>query len=216
MRGHARIWLLWVLPTAGYVLFWLWYTDLSGPMTSEEIESVVARLESGGADPARIARLRRFMEEDKGRQFLMVNVIDMADQPPELPATGAGADADALMAHYMEHMYPELFSRACHPVLMGFAVNHAMDLVGLENAESWTRVALMRYRSRRDLIEIATAPAFADRHDYKLAALDKTLAVPIEPGLYLSDPRLLLALVLLGALLLVDRLTGWRRKAEPR
>jgi hypothetical protein len=210
MRRRGRI-LLWVVPAVGYALFFFWYTSFTGPMTQAEIDTVVARLEAGGADPSRVERLREFMAGDDGRQFIMVNMIDSADQPPSLPATGPGADADALMAHYMEHMYPELFRRACHPVFAGLTIYSAMDLQGISGAETWTRVALMRYRSRRDMIAIATAPAFGDRHDYKLASLDKTIAVPVAPGLYLSDPRLLLALVSLLLVLLIDRFAASRR-----
>jgi hypothetical protein len=38
------------------------------------------------------------------------------------------------MAHYMEYMWPALFSRASHPVFAGQAVAQTMDLVGLEGA----------------------------------------------------------------------------------
>ena len=200
-----RLW-LWLVPAVAYALFWVWYTPLGGPMTAAEIDRVVAGFGSG-ADPERVARLRRFMEEDRGRQFIMVNVLDMAAAPVELPATGPGASAEVLMDHYMEHMYGELFSRASHPVLLGNAVFTAMDIVGIEGAESWTHVGLMRYRSRRDLVAIATHPAFTERHEYKVAALDKTIAYPVEAQLYLSDLRVLLALVLLALVALTDVLT---------
>jgi hypothetical protein len=152
------------------------------------------------------------MEEDSGGQFIMVNVIDMAAEPAELPATGPGASADELLDHYMEHMYPELLRRACHPVFAGAVVGTALDLAGIEGAESWTRVALMRYRSRRDMLEISTNPAFGDRHDYKLAAMDKTIAIPVETQLYLSDPRALLALVLLMSVAFAGLISGALRK----
>jgi hypothetical protein len=197
---------LWLVLAALYAGFWVWYTPLEGPLTAAEIDRILARVEGAGGNPERAGRLRRFMEEDTGRQFIMVNVIDMADDPVELPATGPGASADDLMGHYMEHMYPELLKRASHPVLLGEAVFSALDLVGIEGAESWSRVGLMRYRSRRDMVEIATDPAFGGRHEYKIAALDKTIAYPVEPQLYLSDLRLLLALALLALVALVDLL----------
>ena len=36
---------------------------------------------------------------------------------------------------------------------------------------AWPVGAGMRYRSRRDLLEIATNPAFAGRHEFKVAAI---------------------------------------------
>jgi hypothetical protein len=64
-------------------------------------------------------------------------------------------------------------------------------------------VGLMRYRSRRDLMNIATAPPFADAHQFKSAAMAQTIAIPVEPFLQLGSPRWLVAGVLLtlGALL---------------
>ena len=105
----------------------------------------------------------------------------------------------------MGHMIPELLKRACHPVLMGDAVNAAVYVVGIEGAEQWSAAAVLRYRSRRALMEIASNRDIAGPHDYKLAALEKTIAYPIETSLYLSDLRLVLALLLLTLTALLDR-----------
>lgn len=140
----------------------------------------------------------------------MVNVLDMAENPPSVAGAEPGESAQSLLGRYMEYMYPALLARACHPVYAGSAVSPALDLVGLPGAESWTQGALMRYRSRRDLVEIATNPVFAERHKFKLAALDKTVAFPVENQLYLSDLRFLLALLLFSLCSLIDMLI-WRR-----
>jgi hypothetical protein len=104
----------------------------------------------------------------------------------------------------MEHMIPALLIRASHPIFMGPAVYPAMDVVGIEGAENWNAGALMRYRSRRDFLEIVTNPVFKDKHHFKTAALEKTIAYPIEPDLQLGDPRLLLGLLLLALTSLTD------------
>lgn len=207
--------LLWTVPALGYLLFCFWYTDLSGPLTKAEIDGHLATLAQGGAAPERIAHVRQFLEADTGRQFVMVNLLDMAAAPPTVDGVAPGASADDLMGLYMEHMYPALLKRACHPVFVGDAVFDALDIVGIDGAEQWSRAALMRYRSRRDMIEITTNPAFAGRHDFKMAALEKTIAFPVETVLYLSDPRLLLALLLLAAVALTDiALYGRRAKVH--
>jgi hypothetical protein len=96
----------------------------------------------------------------------------------------------------MEYMYPALFARACHPVLYGQAANTAMDLMNADGMERWTVGAGMRYRSRRDMLEIATNPAFAGSHEFKVAAMRKTIAFPIDPWVQLGDPRVVLGLLL--------------------
>ena len=98
----------------------------------------------------------------------------------------------------------------CHPVVIGPAVYSAVDLSGIEGGEEWTNAALFRYRSRRAFMEIISNPDILGPHDFKLAALDKTIAYPMETDLYLGDPRLLLGLILLTLTALADL---WRLSA---
>lgn len=205
----GRAW-RWLAVAVAYGVFWFWYTPLGGPLTAAEIERFATALERRDSDPARVAALRRFMAEDTGGQFFMVNLLDLADPALRLPATGPEASAQSLLDHYMEHMYPELARRASHPVFVGRAVAGLLDLAGIVDAAPWSRAALMRYRSRRDMLEIATDPAFAERHEYKLAALARTVAFPVEADLYLSDPRVLLGLALLLLAALADLLASRR------
>jgi hypothetical protein len=154
------------------------------------------------------------MEEDTGRQFLMLNNIDMNENPGPVDGAEPGETAQQLMGRYMEHMYPELLKRACHPAFFGVVVFSSMDIVGIDNAETWDQAALMRYRSRRDLLDIATNPAFQGKHEFKVAALTKTIAYPVEATIYLSDPRFLLALILIAVVALVDIALFGRRSTS--
>ncbi len=210
----VRLW-VWAVPLLLYGIFWLWYTPLSGQMKLGEIDEIVASMEARGADAATIERLRTFFEEDDGRSFMMVNILDLEDNPAELPATGRGASSDELMGHYMEYMWPALFSRACHPVFAAQSVGATMDVVAIEAAEHWESAVMMRYRSRRDLWEISSDPKFGVRHDYKFAALEKTIAFPVVPQLFLGDPRLILFLLLIAVLSLIDNFVLRRRFARP-
>ncbi len=203
MSTRAKIWLV---PTVLYAFFIFWYTDLKGPLSDAEIDAFVAKMTTNGSDPELIAFIEKFGREDSGRQFLMVNNIDYNEHPPEVQGAQPGESAEKLMGRYIEHMIPALLRRACHPMLMGSAVYPSVDLVGIQGAEIWDVGALFRYRSRRDFLEIVTNPAFKGKHHFKTAALEKTIAYPIEPDLYLGDPRLLLGLFLLALTALVDLL----------
>lgn len=198
--------LIWLLPTLLYAAFVLWYTDLGGPLSDAEVDAFVEHMRARDSepDPEALAGFERFFRADTGRQFLMVNALDMAEDPPAVEGAPPNADASALMDLYMEHMYAQLLRRACHPVVFGEASSPALDIVGIEGAREWTHGALFRYRSRRALMEIAMVPGTRERHAFKLAALDKTIAYPIETKLYLGDLRLLLGLLLLTLTALAD------------
>ena len=203
--------IIWLFPALLYAFFLFWYTDLKGPLSDAEVDAFVATMTANGSDPEVIAFIEKFAREDSGKQFLMVNNIDYNEHPPETPGAEPGESAEQLMGRYMEHMIPALLKRACHPMLMGSAVYPSMDLVGIEGAEIWDTGALFRYRSRRAFLEIVTNPDFKGKHHFKTAALDKTIAYPIEPDLYLGDPRLLLGLILLALTALVDLLRPSRQ-----
>ena len=200
---------IWITLAIIYGLFFTWYTDFGGKLSDDEIKSYYSKFESNALkdgrvlDPRGMDLIQKFMEEDSGKQFLMVNVIDMSENPTFPDGTVSEESADNLMNEYMEHMYGEILKRASHPVFMGSSVNNSMDLVGIENAEVWETAALFRYKSRRAFLEIVTHPDMNSKHKYKIAALEKTIAFPVETQLYLGDPRLLLGLIFLIIGLLV-------------
>ncbi len=193
----SKIFWIWLVLGLLYALFFGWYTSLGGPLTDAEIATYMSKFEQREppAPAEALSMLRRFMEEDTGDDFVMINVIDMYETPLQIEGVEPGGSSDEVLAKYMAHMYPALFSRASHPVLFGNAANTAMDLMNADGMEHWTRGAAMRYRSRRDMLEITTNPAFAGSHEFKVAAMRKTIAFPIDPWFHLGDPRLVLALV---------------------
>ena len=198
---------MWLVLAILYTGFFSWYTSFDGPLSQEEMDHYYKILEARNSDgsPEQRARLRKFMEEDTGDDFVMINVIDMYEEPMQISGVSSSDTSEDVLDRYMEYMYPALFTRACHPILFGEAANQAMDLMNAPGMEQWTRGAAMRYRSRRDMLEIASNPAFTGAHDFKIAAMAKTIAFPIDPWFHLGDPRLLLAL-LLG---LAGSLTSW-------
>ena len=204
----------WTLATllGTYLAFFGWYTSFGGPLSDEEIAHYMALFESRQPPQPieRLAQLRRFMEEDTGDDFVMVNVIDLYDTPLPIEGVEPGDSSQDVLGKYMEYMTPALLSRASHPVLYGSAASTAMDIMNADGMHRWTTGAGMRYRSRRDLFEISSNPAFAGSHDFKVAAMSKTIAFPIDPWIQLGDPRLLLALLfgVIGCAL------GWREAAR--
>ena len=183
---------------AVYLAFFAWYTSLRGPLSPEEIDHYLGLARGSiSSEDGDLERLRGFLESDTGDDFVMVNVIEYREPPTRVPGVEPGDSAADVQAKYMEYMWPALLRRASHPVLMGQAAAPALDVWGVENADHWSMAGLMRYRSRRDLMEVATNPEFGGRHDFKIAAIAKTIAYPIDPWMQLGDPRLVLGLLLL-------------------
>lgn len=209
MSGRSKLWLISGLIYGAFVF---WYTDFGGPLSDDEINEWKQSMVANGSSPERVAYFENFFRNDTGREFLMVNAIDMNENPPPVEGAKPGATASELLNHYIEHMFREQFVRASHPVILGPAVYQALDLLNIEEGRNWDSGAIFRYKSRRAFMQIINNPETLKRHDFKLAALDKTIAYPIETSLNLGDLRLLLGLLLLAITALLDSFVFARRR----
>ena len=189
---------LWPFIVVIYLTVFSWYTSFEGPLTEAEVEHYLelSKTQDPNSSAEDLARIRAFMEEDTGDDFVMINVIHLYSTPLKIDGVAPGDTTDDVLAKYMEYMLPAMLTRASHPVFRGPAVSPAMDIMNAKGMEVWSAGAGVRYRSRRDLLEIGTNPAFAGRHAFKVAAMLKTIAFPVDPFNYLGDPRLVLALLL--------------------
>jgi hypothetical protein len=179
--------LIFGVALALYGVFWSWYVGFGRKMSADEIERVMLRLEAAGLAPERIAHFRRFLEQDDGRDFVMVNAIDF--KPPE-------KESRALFARYGAAFRGPLLRRAGHPLIMGRAAASNLESVNCEAADDWSMAALVRYRSRADFAEIAMLFAGSENHQWKLDAMAKTFAFPAAPWFMLGGPRWVVGLVL--------------------
>jgi hypothetical protein len=198
----------WLVIVVIYLGFFSWYSSFKVPLSPQEIEYYVEKVNGTSEE---LASFRKFMEEDDGDDFVMINIMEIYDTPLQIEGVEPGETTDQVLGKYMEYMFPAMLSRASHPVFRGNAASlRAMDIMNADGMETWTGAAGVRYRSRRDMIEISTNPEFAGRHEFKVAALAKTIAFPVAPFSYLGDPRLILAL-LLG---LIGCAVGWRQASS--
>ena len=196
----------WLTFYLAYLIFFLWYTNLSGPLSDSEISNQIIRIqENPNYLEDEKENLIKFIKKDDGGDFYMINFIDFNENPPTLEATGENAPASALIDYYMEYMYPELFKRASHPVFYGEVSANALDNIGAEENKEWDVVGIVRYRSIRDLLEISGNETFRDRHIYKIGAMSKTIVIPV-PSPFLIDLRVFIFMLLLIITLITDRI----------
>ena len=204
---------IWVVALVFYLVFRLWYDGLRRPLTPDEVAHFSAVLQESvdqGLSTGEFATLRRFMEEDDGKEFIMVNLVKFNPSPVTHPDTGQNIKASALLTEYTQPFMRKILRRAGHPVIVGQGMGGYLDAWNTPENPGWHMAGLVRYRSRRDVILLSFADTkFADIHKYKIAAMQQTFAFPIQTraALYAS-PRLTVGLLLaLGAALLQLTLT---------
>ena len=147
--------------------------------------------------------LRRFLEQDDGREFLMVNLIKVAPEAVD-PKTGRTARGRDLMLRYARVFMPTLIARGGVPAFTGRKVGPYVDAWNVPEDPAWSLFGLMRYRSRRDMMSLAADPRFNAAHEWKKAALDASFAFPAAPmGPGFAGPRTTVFLILALAAALI-------------
>lgn len=199
---------LWIWGTAVlvYAAFLGWYRNWRAPLGKDEIARQFDRLEARAAagDRDDMAKLRAFLEADDGREFFMLNLVRLAPEPVCNPATGRPEAASSLLRGYTRTFLPALARRAGHPALVARKVGPYVDSWGIEADPGWSFIGYMRYRSRRDLLELVSDPRFEGAHAFKTAAMPATFNFPTQPRLMtLVGPRIWLGLALALAAALV-------------
>lgn len=190
-----------------YAVFFYWYTPFGGPLTEEEIEhysEILLEVQAAQGEKGSADRWIEFMRSDTGDDFAMLNALDLRDEPLQVGDVAPGESSSDVMARYTSPFFSTALPNAAHPVLLGTAAARAVDVWGIKGADVWDQGGVVRYRSRRDVMrQIETIAGRARHaegegiHAYKIAALEKTIAYPMDPWFQLGDPRLVLGLIFL-------------------
>ncbi|MEM7413441.1 MAG: hypothetical protein AAF430_24630, partial [Myxococcota bacterium] len=187
----------WLVLVTIWFAFFGWYTSFDGPLRDDEIEAYLRAAEKlEPPDPVLVETMRRFMEEDTGDDFIMLNIGKAYDEPLLVEDVEPGQSTEEVLAHYLDYVAPALISRASHPVQFGLAAGGTMDLLNAGDLREWGDTVSIRYRSRRDFMDFATNPRMSQVHVFKVAAIERAIAFPADPWFHFGDLRIILGLVL--------------------
>lgn len=205
----TRLKIAWVVfLTALFVWFSAWYGGAGKPISIEEGERLLEQIrqtyESADDSERRfLANIEDMIPRDDGREFYAVNLENLKDGP----------EAEASDRAYAGVVMPLLFKRASHPVFLSNRVGLMLGDYGTEV----DRVAVVRYRSLRDMIEMTLEPAMKAGEGYKFGALNHTEVFITRPTITFVHVRVTLALLLILIGWLGLRGMTWfsRRRAAP-
>ncbi|HEY9161523.1 MAG TPA: hypothetical protein VIS94_10600 [Desulfomonilia bacterium] len=178
-----------------YLIFLNWnYRWLKKPLTKAEIDRLSAK---GGYDDMSAvgkANFRRFMEADDGKPFYMVNLMKYREKAlyheGEFPDVKTGEDAAKL---YNRAVIKELIKRGSYPVF--YSRKMANLISDSDGTDFFEHVGIVRYRSRRDLLNMVESPVYEECIKHKWASLEKTVAVPTR-RVMMIDPAVTVTLAM--------------------
>jgi hypothetical protein len=191
-------WWIWVLALGLYVVFRLWYDNWKGPLSPQEVNDFMNQISdlkmSEYSDPK---DLTAFLEADDGKEFVMVNLVRVHTGELAHPHTGKPTKGIDLLREYGNSFVKVLVRHGGHPVLVMRKVGGYIDSWNTPPDPGWHVASSMRYRSRRDMMQLALDPSLRDVHILKTAATATTFSFPSQVVLGLAiRPRVWVALVL--------------------
>lgn len=192
-------WWIWIIAALAYLVFAAWYFNWKGPLTDDEVTAYMAQFaNSSSSSPTDPDVLRAFMEQDEGREFVMLNLVRFHTGEVVHPETREKTTGPDLIQGYFGPFSKALMKRGGHPAIMARKKGGHIDSWNTAADEGFQVVGAMRYRSRRDLLALVNDPKFADAHKFKLAAIDGTTSFPthVQMSTYLK-PTIWVPIVLL-------------------
>ena len=186
--------IIWGTAFLIYAIFWLWYVGFRRKITPEEVQQTMALFKEGGTwTEQQRENLRHFLANDDGKDFVMVNLLLLKS-----PRSESRKKLDA----YQKIFLGALLRKAGHPVMIASAASGNIENVACDQDEGWGAAGMIRYRSRRDLMEMLPATIGSEHHGLKLAALERTFAFPAAPWFLFGGPQVIvpLSIALVAAL----------------
>jgi hypothetical protein len=212
------IWKIWILVPAAYGIFLLWYYNWNGPLQPDEISDLVEAFNRAEGNQHTDAEVfRKFLEGDDGREFVMLNLIQLHEGTIAHPVSGKKMSASSLIGEYFGPFSLALLKRGGHPVFQARTVGGNIDSWNADDNVGFGTTAMMRYRSRRDLVELVLDPAFADGHVFKLAAIERTISYPTQIAMSTSlGPPVTVLLLLLLLASLAQNIVFFRKRGSSK
>lgn len=180
--------LIWIIATLVYLVFLLWYVGMRPKVTMAEVDATLALLDSS-EDFSQSQRdaVRHFLKNDDGKDFVMVNLLELKSPL---------AESRDKLAQYQKVFLGNLLKRAGHPVFIARAASANIENVNCDSDDNWTAAGMIRYRSRRDFMEIIPETVGSKHHNLKLESLEKTFAYPGSPWSIIGGLKLLVPMAI--------------------
>ena len=167
-----------------YLAFLAWYDGWGmDPFTAEEVDTLTVNDQN----------LRRFLKDDDGEEFFMLNLNRY-----EYAENEVQQGVPVAYQNYGQTVIQMLLKNASHPIYSGEIPDY---LLGGEIKDgSWHEIILVRYRSKRDFISMVTSDEYLKIAQHRYAGIEYAEVIPTRASLNLVTPRfVILALLVLLA-----------------
>ena len=155
-----------IIPAGIIVIFMYWYQWGSQTLSPEEVHTYMHVIEAQTQNSSArhdLPALRKFLNEDDGKPIYTVNLYNFhktANYPKNTGFNGSGKQA---YERFSRTMISLMLKRGSHPVYGSYWSDTSSGI--------WERIVIVRYRSRRDLVDLFATKDFAEASLHKWASI---------------------------------------------
>lgn len=204
----------WAFWSFLFLLFSRWHGAFAEPLSSEEKKYYSEKLAELNPEESP-SEFMELLEQDQGKPLYMLNAIRFFEDPVKIKDQHTLVNAREAMEEYNNYVMSFLIKRGSYPIYSGDAIGVTAAKWGLDYKDEWSTGAIVRYRSLRTMLDMALDPKFREKHYFKKAAIEQTLAYPTEADLVAGNLGMMVFFILLSAALGTQLiLNGRRHKIE--
>jgi hypothetical protein len=190
-----------------YAAFLLWYGGKGKPLSTAEVDALLVEMQKragkhGQAEDESpiLKEFRELAKGDDGREYYMVNLLKFRKKALYPAGSPYGDNPLEANNRYNRAIIPLLLKHGGHPVFDSLVQGR---FIHPDSAEDWDHVAMVRYRSRRDMLQMAVEIAGKGIDVHKWASLEKTQVFPVKPLVSLAYIRAIVAILFFGTAMLL-------------
>ena len=178
-----------LIPAVTASMLMYWYQWGARALSPSEVSDYMAKIEAQKQRPGarhNLPALRQFLIEDDGEPVYTVNLYnfhDLADYPADSGFGGSGTEA---YDRFSKVMISLMVKRGSHPI-------YSSDWADQANS-NWDRIVIVRYRSRRDLVDLFASNQFAESSLHKWASLREHERMLVQ-AIHIPDGKLVIMLL---------------------
>ncbi|MEH6584019.1 MAG: hypothetical protein V7754_18945 [Halioglobus sp.] len=154
------------IPIGIIIVFMYWYQWGTRILSPSDVNDYMGVIEAQTQKPGAkhdLHVLRKFLSEDDGKPFYTVNLYKFHAVAEYPEASGFSGTGEQAYDRFSSVMISLMVKRGSHPVYGSHWVDQANS--------DWDRIVIVRYRSRRDLIDLFATDDFAEASLHKWASL---------------------------------------------
>jgi len=178
---RPSVWIL-VISALLLALFFVWYRGGQTPLSPQEQQHYLGRVQqlpSAVREFVDVESIRAFMQTDDGKPFYVVNLFQLNEQAEYPQAQNPPTPGLQAFNRFSRLMLPIWIQHGAHPVFVS-QINAAFF-------NDWDLVSVVRYRSRRDFMNIQTSEDYAQILPHRFAATRANIRLKL-PGIAIPSP----------------------------